>query len=129
MPQLRTLSILLSLQFFFCFFAMGQSSHDPKIAGTLKFEGSEVGSEVKGRIELTLVKDGKPFARTEVLNPRFPQAYLLGPKNTIVAGVPFEGEFHLTAGLYDSRGIKIAAAKFEGVLAGARDIMLELKKE
>lgn len=108
---------------------MGQSSHDPKIAGTLKFEGSEVGGEVKGRIELVLMKNGKPFARTEVINPRFPQAYLLGPKNTIVPGVPFEGEFDLTASLHDSSGIKIAAAKFEGVLAGARDIMLQLKKE
>ena len=108
--------------------AWAQGGFDPKIGGTLIYNDMKVGDDFSGRIELTLLKGGTPFAKTEVINPRFPQAYLIGPKNTVTPGMPFEGEFSLEATLKDLNGKKIASAQFTPVLAGARDIMLMLKK-
>ena len=108
--------------------AVDVNPHDPKIAGTVNFNDMDVGAEYEGRLILELLQNEKTFARTEVINPRFPQAYLLGPKNTVVPGVPFKGEFSLAATLKDAKGTDIAKADYQNILAGSRGIILTLKK-
>ena len=81
---------------------------DTKIAGTLNYQKIEMGVEFSGRVELSLYRGEELMAKTELKNPRFPQAYLLGPKHTITPGIPFEGQFELRAILFSGDGKKIA---------------------
>ncbi len=101
---------------------------DPKIAGTLTYAKMMPGDQFDGKVILELYQGDKLFAQTEILRPRFPQAYLVGPKNAVTPGVPFEGEFRLSARLVGDKGTKIAQASNAKVLAGARGIMLELSE-
>jgi cytochrome c-type biogenesis protein CcmH len=79
----------------------------PGIAGTIS-----VASELRGRVsdEDTLFiiarkgtgGSGAPFAVRRIAAPRFPLEYRLGPDDVMMAGMAFEGEFHLSARLSKS---------------------------
>ncbi len=101
---------------------------DPKIAGTISYIKMKPGAQFDGKVVLELYENDKLFAQTAILRPRFPQAFLIGPKNAVTPGIPFEGEFKLVAKLVQDNGKKVAEARQFKVLAGARNIMLILKE-
>jgi hypothetical protein len=79
----------------------------PTIAGTIS-----VAPELRGRISdgdtLFIIArkgtggTGAPFAVQRIAAPRFPLEYRLGPGDVMMAGMAFEGEFHLTVRLSKS---------------------------
>lgn len=101
---------------------------DPKIAGTLTYNKMKPGDQFDGKVVLELYQGDELFAQTAILKPRFPQAYLIGPKNAVTPGVPFKGEFKLVAKLMQENGSKVAEAQRLKVLAGTRNIMLILSE-
>lgn len=102
---------------------------DPKIAGTLIFTQMKPGVQFEGKVELELYQNEKLFAQTEIQRPRFPQAYLVGPKNALTPGIPFQGEFKLVAKLVRENGSKVAEVENGKVLAGTRAIVLEFTEK
>jgi hypothetical protein len=74
---------------------------DPKIGGTVKLSKEAEAKFKPGGVLFISARNpgagGPPVAVTRVNNPRFPQAFVLGPKNVMIAGVPFEGPFEIKA--------------------------------
>lgn len=91
---------------------------DPKVGGTVKLSKEAEAKFKPGGVLFISARNpgagGPPVAVARVNNPRFPQAFVLGPKNVMIAGVPFEGPFEIKA-KYSLSGDALSK---EGVIEG-----------
>lgn len=114
---------------------------DPKIAGTVHLKKTDMikGQKIrqlKGMLFILVRKvgesSGEPFAVAKVENPTFPQAFLVGPKNTSKAGAPFKGPFWVTFKFVPDddplgKGGRVAFIKGDGIKEGVRDIVVTIE--
>jgi hypothetical protein len=116
---------------FYCLLAFeALAFSDPKVGGVVIVDsGFEKKLTPKGKLLVVAKKPGadhneQPLAVIKINNPKFPQAFVITPKNVLVPGTPFTGPVIVTAIYFPSGdGMNIVGA-FEG--ADPKNISTEL---
>ncbi len=98
---------------------------DPKVGGVITLaRGMEKNLTTNGVLYVIAKKAGPdsglndhtpPLAVVRIENPKFPQAFVITPKNVMVPGTPFEGPVHVIA-RYSPNGDAISkSGAIEGI--------------
>lgn len=120
--------------------------NDPKVGGIVTLKPAFAKKIVKGGVLYVFAKqagpDSGPNDRTppvaviKIENPTFPQAFVLTQKNTMIAGTPFTGPFHVVARYSPNGDAMRAPGALEGmdnrhpsVNLGNKDLKIELNIE
>lgn len=119
---------------------------DPKVGGIVTIKPALAKKLVKGGVLYVFAKqagpDTSPNDRTppvaviKIENPAFPQAFVLTQKNTMIAGTPFTGPFHVVARYSPNGDAMRAPGALEGMDAknpsanlGNKNLKIELNVE
>lgn len=118
--------------------------NDPKVGGAVTLaKGLEKNLTPNGVLYIFAKKAGPdsgpndrtpPVAVIRVEHPKFPQAFVITPKNVVIAGTPFEGPVHVIA-RYSPTGDAMNKAgaiegidpKFPSTELGNNNLAIELK--
>lgn len=117
---------------------------DPKVGGVVTLgKGLEKNLTKTGVLYIFAKKAGPdsgpndrtpPIAVIRVEHPKFPQAFVITPKNVMVAGTSFEGPVHVIArysptgdALVKSGAIEGIDPKFPSTELGNKNLTIELK--
>jgi hypothetical protein len=119
---------------------------DPKVGGMVTLKPELAKKIVKGGVLYVFAKkagpDSGPNDRTppvaviKVLNPNFPQAFVITQKDVMIAGTPFSGPLHVVA-RYSPTGDAMRApgalegmdSRFPSVELGNKDLKIDLNIE
>lgn len=133
---------------FFSFFLLLTSSafafNDSKVGGIVTLaRGLEKNLTTNGVLYIFAKKAGPdsgpndrtpPMAVVRVENPKFPQAFVIGPKNTMIAGSEFKGPVHVIAryspngdALSKKGAIEGMDPKYPSTELGNKNLSIELK--
>ncbi|MGB0454614.1 MAG: hypothetical protein ACPGJV_12975 [Bacteriovoracaceae bacterium] len=119
------------------FFLITLTAHtftDPKIAGIIAPQTYENGKIVPGLLKVELYRFNKnqkpsPVARFEYKDPRWPQAFSVGPKNLIDKSKPLRGEFRVKVIFQSSKGKEFTGQTSlnQKVLPGTKNLKIQIK--
>jgi hypothetical protein len=97
--------ILILIQFILPIYSYAYT--DPKVGGTVNLpKALEKSLKPQGILFVFAKKAGPdsgpndhqpPLAVIKISAPKFPQAFVITPKNVMIPGTPFEGPFHVIA--------------------------------
>lgn len=123
-----------------------QAYTDPKVGGIVTLKPEFAKKIVKGGVLYVFAKkagpDSGPNDRTppvavvKIENPTFPQAFVITPKNVMIAGTQFAGPLHVIA-RYSPTGDAMRApgalegmdSRFPSVDLGNKDLKIDLSIE
>ncbi|MGZ3807902.1 MAG: c-type cytochrome biogenesis protein CcmI/CycH [Bacteriovorax sp.] len=118
--------------------------NDPKVGGVVTLaKGLEKNLTSSGVLYIIAKKAGPdsgpndrtpPIAVVRVQNPKFPQAFVITPKNVVITGAPFEGPVHVIARYSPTGDVRSSAGSIEGfdpkfpsTELGNKNLAIELK--
>lgn len=99
--------------------------NDPKVGGVVTLaKGLEKNLTPNGVLYIFAKKAGPdsgpndrtpPIAVVKVEHPKFPQAFVITPKNVVITGAPFEGPVHVIARYSPTGDAKNVTGAIEGI--------------
>ena len=115
-----------------------QSFNDGRVGGTVHMSDNlKAKYHDKGVLFISVrpfgQTQGAPIAVFRIPNPKYPQAFVLGPKNAMIPGVAFQGPFtvfarhSLTGDATDAEALVASTPLDKKIEVGKRNVTLKFK--